>query len=200
VPFITLAGASFIVTLIAQRQGGAMSRDVFPLPMRIANAIWSIGRYLLKTVCPTRLSFFYPYYGVLPGTMIPIAGVIASAIVFIAITGVAIALWKRTRAALIGWLWFIVLLVPTLGLVQVGMQSMADRYTYLPHIGLIAGVVFAMPKSNRWLPVVAAVATIALAIDARMQLRYWHDDIALFSHALEVTDHNHTAHDCLALA
>ena len=204
-PLFAIAIGSGVVTVIAQRAGGAMDATARPsVALRLGNAIWSYGRYLKKTVWPNDLAAFYPYPGVVPGTSFPWSSAAIAAIVLIAITAAAIMLWRRERAVLIGWLWFLGVLVPTIGLVQVGLQSMADRYSYLPHIGLFIAIVWGIdalaPRIRTLTTALAVVAMVAFAGCTMYQLRYWRDSIALFEHALAVTDHNATASACLAMA
>ena len=205
-PAIAMSIAFAIVTMIAQRQGGAMSESIYPLPLRLANAIASYGRYLFLSVWPTKLAFFYPYHGALPGTTLPASTVILSAAALLAITAFAAMMWRRERGVLIGWLWFVITLIPTLGLVQVGQQSMADRYTYLPHIGLMIAIVFgigAFLRSRASLEIpaaaVAVIIMIALSIRAYDQVRHWRNNTSLYTHALQVTSHNHVAHSQLGM-
>ncbi len=203
VPFATMAAAFCVMTFVAQREGGAMSRGNYPRSLRLENAIWSYGRYLALTVWPRGLSVFYPYEGALPGTRIPIPAVAINAAVIVAISLLAWRLRRRAPGILIGWLWFVITLVPMIGLVQVGTQSMADRYTYLPHVGLLLSLVLGLStfvSARRSLFVAGGIALVALAIRTSDELTYWQNDFTLFTHALEVTDHNHTARDCLALA
>jgi hypothetical protein len=131
-PLLALSAASSIVTVIAQRAGGAVSSvEAIPIASRVANAVVACATYLVKTVWPTGLAFFYPH----PGGALPAWQVLASATVLIALTLFA---W-RTRPTrpyvAMGWAWYLVTLVPVIGLVQVGLQARADRYTYLPLIG-----------------------------------------------------------------
>ena len=133
---------------------------------------------------------------------------VAGIVCLLAITAVAGYLWRRhgNRAVLIGWLWFVGTLIPVIGLVQVGWQSMADRYTYIPHMGLFIALVWGIgPTLNdkparRGAFAIACVVAVALSALTARQLSYWRDSRALFSHALEVTDHNFIAHSQLAQA
>jgi Flp pilus assembly protein TadD len=206
-PFVALSVASAIVTMIAQKQGGAMSESVYTPGLRAMNAIWAYGEYLLLTVWPNNLAIFYPYYGAIPDTMLPVRDVILAGVVLVMLTATAILLWRRECAVLVGWLWFVITLVPTIGIVQVGAQSMADRYTYLPHIGLMIAIVFGVAAFVRSRPtlriaagVVTAIVLIALSIRTYDQLRYWRNNVTVFNHALDVTTHNNVAHSGLGLA
>jgi protein O-mannosyl-transferase len=181
----------------------------YSLGLRVANAFASLASYLQFTVWPTGLAVFYPYYGVIENTQISAARVVIGVVLMLGGIAVGIAVWRRERAVMIGWLWFLGTLVPVIGLVQVGRQSMADRYTYIPHIGLFIAMVWGLAACMRaWKPVatrasaiVAAItAIIAIALSARTydQLRHWRDSGTLFSHVMRVTDPNPVAHSNLA--
>jgi tetratricopeptide (TPR) repeat protein len=184
-----------------------MEPATYPMPIRIANAVWAYGRYLCKTILPTDLAAFYPYYGVVRGTQFPWTRAAICGVVLLLITAIAIALWRHgERSVLIGWLWFLGILVPTIGLVQVGSQSMADRYSYLPQLGLLIALIYGgaamgerWPAIRKLLAASACVFAGMLAISTAYQLRYWKNSDTLFRHAMEVTDHNATANVSIAL-
>jgi tetratricopeptide (TPR) repeat protein len=199
IPFALITAASCVITYIAQRSGGAVgSTGRYPLLIRFGNALWAYGRYLRKSFWPDDLAIFYPYRGVVPHTNFPWGLAIASAIVLVLITLLAIWLWRRERAVLVGWLWFLGMLVPTIGIVQVGGQSMADRYSYLPQIGLLIAIIWGAAcvlrlGSSRFMGVglaAAGAAIVALGITTLFQLSHWQNSYTLFSHAISVTDHN----------
>jgi protein O-mannosyl-transferase len=208
IPLLVLALASGVITFVAQRQGGAMAEDIYPVPLRLGNALASVWRYLSFTFYPSRLSVFYPYEGAIPGTHLSAAAVVAGVACLAAGTIAGLMLWRRGNLMpLVGWLWFLGTLVPVIGLVQVGWQSMADRYMYIPHMGLSAALVWgaaALLPVKRAAPVgalaTACVIAVVLSVVTSKQLGYWHDSIALFMHALDVTDHNDVAHGKLAQA
>ncbi|MGE5799469.1 MAG: glycosyltransferase family 39 protein, partial [Syntrophaceae bacterium] len=138
IPLFVLTILSSIMTFHAQLTGGAMSSlDDIPLLKRLGNALISYASYIVKTVFPQGLAVFYPYPASLPAWQ-----VLGSAALIGAITFFAVRFRKRIPYALVGWLWYLGTLVPVIGIVQVGMQSMADRYTYVPHIGLFIAVVW----------------------------------------------------------
>jgi tetratricopeptide (TPR) repeat protein len=177
-----------------------------PLSMRLANAVLSYARYLGKTVFPSGLAAFYPYPGVVRGTTFPWTHAVVAGVVIVAITVVAVLMWKRERAVLVGWLWFLGVLVPSIGIVQVGLQSMADRYTYLPHLGLFIAIVWGVGTLversvglRQASAIFAGVVTLVLAGCTAYQLRYWENGYTLFTHALEVTENNSAAHMGLAI-
>jgi tetratricopeptide (TPR) repeat protein len=187
-PFLMLAVVASVITWLAQRQGGAISR--LPLPARIENALVAYVRYLAKMLWPSNLSVFYPV-----PAQLPLLAAVAACLLLLGITAL---LWSIRRArpyALIGWLWFLGTLVPVIGLVQVGSQSMADRYTYLPSVGLFVIVVWGLtelvticwPAGQRILVVVGICVLIASATATERQIGYWRDNGTLFQHALDVT-------------
>ena len=191
--FLLTIGLS-AVTYIAQQKGGVMS-DLgnVPLKYRAANALVSYVTYIRKMVWPTRLAVFYPH----PFNKLPIWQVAASALVLLAVS-VAVLLFARRRKYLtVGWLWYLGILVPVIGLVQVGSQAMADRYTYLPFIGLFIMIAWGLHDLlAKWryrkitLGALALVALLALSVCTRLQLRHWRNNKALFEHALNVTGDN----------
>jgi protein O-mannosyl-transferase len=201
VPFFGLAVGACVVTFLVQRAGGAVSSlTTVPLGLRITNALVAYARYLAKTVWPADLAVFYP----LPDHW-PLAAVIGSALLVVGISALAVRFHRRYPYLLVGWLWFLGTLVPTIGLVQVGSQSMADRYTYLPSIGVFVIVgwgLFDLVVSRahlKWLvPAAAAACLVACVSGTMLQVRYWHDEETLFRHAMQVTSDNYVAYDHLA--
>jgi protein O-mannosyl-transferase len=202
-PFFALTAASSIVTVYAQHKGGAMSSiKAVPLSFRFINALWSYVLYLAKMVWPVNLAVLYP----LPPTMTIAQGLFAGA--FLAsISILVIRAAKRHPYFLVGWLWYLVTLVPVIGLVQVGSQSMADRYTYIPLVGIFIILAWGMQiaaGNNRVrraaLSAAAIVLLAACAIFTRFQLGYWKNSITLFSHAASVVPGNYIAHEALGLA
>ena len=202
-PLVALAVLSSIVTFAIQRQYRAVqSLDVVPLSLRLGNVLLSIVSYVAKAFWPSRLAAFYPYPQAIP--IVPVVG--AALVLAAACLGVLRASRDRPYLA-VGWLWFVVTLIPVIGIVQVGDQSMADRYTYIPLIGLFMMVAWGIPDlSGRWrharlfLPVAATGAVLACMVIARQQVGYWRNSVALWEHALKVTSNNDRAHRNLALA
>jgi len=202
VPFFALSTASSIVTFRVQQSGHAMALSL-PLSARLANAVASYWRYLGKTVWPWDLAVFYPH----PDARYPQShqwpgGLIAVAAIAIG----AVSLWtvlRRHRAGwlLVGWHWYLGALVPVIGLVQVGLQGMADRYTYIPLIGLWIGAVWEAEaflrgrvSNPRIMVRIAAAMVLACAILTARQAAFWRNDLALFEHALTVTGDTALAH------
>ena len=197
VPLLLLSAASGVVTVVAQRLGGALqSFDVFPLKVRIANAIWAYVSYLKLMFWPAKLAVLYPHPGASLGWL-----EVSLALLFLAfITWQAWTHRRKKPYLLIGWLWYLVTLIPMIGLVQVGSQSMADRYTYLPSIGVFVATVWlgsdlADHLRLSFRPRIAAVSLIfcGLAVATWRQQGSWSDDYRLWSHALEVTSNNYLA-------
>jgi tetratricopeptide (TPR) repeat protein len=197
-PFFALSLASSAVTVIAQRQGGAMEwMSYLPLPTRLANALISYVTYIGKMLWPRNLAVFYPYP--------PLNELWWRALIAVTILAVLTALvlkWRRSHPYLLfGWLWYLGTLVPVIGLVQVGIQALADRYTYIPLIGLfLAGVWGIADLATRWqlpprVPVMAGLGALAAcALLTWRQLEYWQDSITLWKHATESVPNNYLAH------
>jgi tetratricopeptide (TPR) repeat protein len=190
VPLLALSSASAVITVKAQRAGEAIGSMVqYPLSMRIENAAISYVRYLGKALWPSALSPQYPYpEGVL------IWQAIGAAILLLAITVLVCAAGKQRRYLAVGWFWFLGALVPMIGLVQVGSQAMADRYAYLPFVGLFILTSWgladlagdrAFPKSA--LAVASCLALVALSAATVRQISYWNNNLTLWSHAVAVT-------------
>jgi tetratricopeptide (TPR) repeat protein len=199
-PLFALVAASCAVTLLAQTQGGFVARlESYSLAARIANAPVAYVQYLLQALWPTELAIYYPHPGLRPLWQ-PLAATVALS----AISGGAFAARARHPALLVGWLWYLGTLVPVIGLVQVGSQAMADRYTYIPLIGLFVAAAWELPKLLPGLPrrreiLTAAAALVLLALGAatRVQLGYWGSEIALFERALRAAGPSALAHHSL---
>lgn len=199
-PFFALSLASSIVTFLVQRKGGAVSPlESLPVGARLANAAMSYARYLRKTFWPDDLSVLYPHPGHWPASQ-----VIGATALLLVLTLAAFLLRKRMPYVFVGWLWFVGMLVPVIGLVQVGIQSMADRYTYLPLLGIFLALVWSGAASvERWmvlhLPVsiVAGMAVGGCAVLTVNQVGIWTNSEALFGHAVRVTEKNYLAYNNL---
>jgi protein O-mannosyl-transferase len=218
--FVLSIGAS-IITFMAQRSGGAVNTlAIRPIPERVANALVSYATYMWKTIWPAKLAVFYPY----PGGQV-IWRVAAAVISLALVTTIVVRERARHPYLLVGWLWFVGALIPVIGLMQVGDQAMADRYTYVPLIGLFIMVAWGIPElirkggpersafnvqgstsnppctqhptPNTLLHVPACIIILAMAWLTRVQVGYWHDDFKLSEHALKVTDRNYVAHDMM---
>jgi Flp pilus assembly protein TadD len=203
VPFFALTLASSVWTFVSQHGAGATStlRDL-PLLNRIANALIAYLRYAIHLLWPSNLCIYYPHPGAWPFWRIVVA-----AVVLATLTGGVVVQKSRRPFMSVGWLWFLGTLVPVIGVVQVGSQSIADRYTYIPSVGffiLLVWTVGSFMKSSRMIRSVSgSAATVALGaccVMARIQVGYWKDSKALFSHALDVTPENYMAHFCVGNA
>jgi tetratricopeptide (TPR) repeat protein len=197
VPLFALCVGSGVLTLNAQSAGGATSG--YAAGLRLANALVSYVRYLGKAIWPSRLALFYPY----PLRPYPVWQVLGAALILAAIT-LAVALAHRRRYLTVGWLWFLGTLVPMIGVLQVGTQAMADRYAYLPLIGIFIMVCWLVADSGKTSPVLLRWASVAvlvgLAALSHRQVSYWNDHITLWTHALEVTHNNWIAENNLGTA
>ena len=204
-PLLALALAAAATAVWSQRAFGAVrGLDALPLGERLANAVLAPGVYLAQTVWPARLACFYPHPAVVGAD---VAGAtLASGAALLVLTGLALAAARRVPAVLAGWLAFLGMLVPVLGLVQIGNQGWADRYTYLPSIGLAVALVFGAGELVRGRPAAAraagAAAVVALALCAALtwrQIGTWRDGRTLFAHAASVVPRNYLAHANLGL-
>ncbi|HLM79726.1 MAG TPA: hypothetical protein VK302_03745 [Terriglobales bacterium] len=185
-PLLLMSAASSAVTVVAQRSGGAVAEtSALPLSVRLENAIVSYVAYIGRMFWPAKLSVFYPH----PQHSLPWSDVIAAAVILVAIT-IAVLYFHRARYLAMGWFLFVITLIPVIGIVQVGSQAMADRYAYIPCIGLfiiiawgLGGVVYAT-VSTRIVAVVAALCLIlAFAAATSRYLSYWQNGVKLFTQA-----------------
>jgi protein O-mannosyl-transferase len=200
-PLLALSVASAFLTVRAQIAGGTMSGAVnsFSFAARVGNAIIAYVRYLGYAIWPARLAFFYPHARAAP----PMWQWLGASAVLILLTALAIRA-SNHRYLIVGWLWFMGTLVPMIGLVQVGSQAMADRYAYLPLIGIFLAVAWGIAdwaaqwqSSKVWIPVSAMVVLLAMALQTRRQVDYWSDEETLWTHTLEVTRNNGFAENML---
>jgi len=204
VPFLTLSGAISVVTLLAQRNIGAViSTGGLALKIRIANTFVSYLKYIEKMFWPSRLAMFYPH----PAGKLSMWQAAAAALVLLGISVWVIRLARSHRYLPVGWLWYLGTLVPVIGLVQSGEQAWADHYAYVPLIGLFIIIAWGLDDmSANWryrkvvLGVSAAIAMAALLLCTRIQVRHWRDNITLYEHTLRVTENNTGIHYNLGLA
>jgi tetratricopeptide (TPR) repeat protein len=203
VPLLVLVLASSAATVYAQSQQGAVkSLDRFPLPLRLANAVDATAAYLAQTFGPVGLAAYYPY----PRAGIPSSRVATEGLLLLAVTVLALC-WVRSRPyLLVGWLWYLGTLVPVIGLVQVGSQGRADRYTYVPLIGIFLALVWGLrellPARRRalGLGVAALFVLLPCSVLTWEQVRYWRNSLVLWEHALAVTSDNAVARTLYAEA
>ena len=202
-PFFALTALASIVTFLVQQQAGAVKTvQSLPLAVRSGNALISYCRYLGKLFWPTNLTVLYPFPGHWPMEKVLLAGGL--------IAGISAVLFVRRRRypfLLMGWLWYCGTLVPVIGLVQVGEQAMADRYAYIPSLGVLVLTIWgACELTSRWryhviaLSVAGSAAIVLCMVLTRQQLGHWQDSEALFRHALELTENNYFAHCALGNA
>lgn len=201
-PLLVISAASSIVTVFAQKAGGALaSITEVPVALRLENVVVSYCRYILKMVWPSKLAVFYPF----PQQMA--LGTLAASVLLLAGISYLILRNGRNRPYLLaGWLWYIVTLLPVIGLVQIGGQAIADRYTYIPLIGLFVIVSWGLSDlaarlgKERWLPIGAMAVVLVLSVCTWSQASLWIDNITLFRHAIDVTTDNSTMYNNLGAA
>jgi protein O-mannosyl-transferase len=202
-PLLLLSAGSAAITVYAQRDIGALGTTLsLPLRLRLSNAIYSYFEYIVKGVWPARLAVFYPH----PENSLAVWKVTLAAVV---LAGISFLAWRHRerRVLLAGWTWYLVALLPVIGVVQVGRQAMADRYAYIPFLGLFAIAVWlaagVLPRLHVPRAAPAALAIIILgayASAANRQLTYWQNSYTLFAHALQVTHANSIAEDNVGTA
>jgi tetratricopeptide (TPR) repeat protein len=200
IPLLILVTASAIITMLAQSRGGAVRTLAHePIALRLSNALVSYAKYLLLTFWPNDLAVYYPF----ARTSIPAWQIIGAAFLLIGITAFCFFQRRVRSYLLVGWLWFVGTLVPVIGLVQVGGQAMADRYFYVPSIGLFIAVVFLFADIARGWRITpslsagfAAAVLLVLATLTNAQIQRWRDSFTLFEHTLAVTPPNlHIEHN-----
>ncbi len=203
VPLLVLTLGSSVVTFLAQQAGEAMKMgEKLPLFDKIANAFTSYGQYMIKTVVPTNLAIFYPH----PGKDFSVTLFVFSLLIVMLLTFIV---WRQrtNRPFLVtGWLWFLGTLVPMIGIVQVGMQAMADRYMYIPMIGLSIMVAWGIPSlvgrietKRSLITGIFILLVLAMTYGSYLQVSYWKNNSTVFRHALAVTSNNYFAHYCLGV-
>ncbi len=202
-PLFVLAAADSVVTVLAQRAGSAV-RTVTEISVsaRFENVLVSYARYIGKAFWPSHLAPMYPH----PGNSLPGWQVAGAAALLLLVSALALR-WRHRRYLPVGWFWFLGTLVPMIGIITVGEQSMADRYAYIPFIGLFVAVVWtlgALASEHRipsvWLASAALLVVFILGCLTYRQLGYWRDDETLWRYTLSVTERNYMAHDNLARA
>ena len=203
VPLLILSLGSVMVTYMAQHGGGAVdSLESVPLFARIENGILSYSLYLIKTVWPVKLAVFYPF-----PLDIPLWQLILSGLFLTVVTILAIITFKRLPYFMVGWFWYLGTLVPVIGVVKIGMQGMADRYTYVPLVGICIIAAWGMTdllvkyRYRQQCVIVLGTALMGiLMLLASRQVSYWQDSLTLFRHAINVTSENFVAHSGVAYA
>jgi len=204
VPLLFLAAISSAVTFYSQiSESAVVSLAQIPFSARISNALVAYASYLGKTVWPLHLAVYYPH----PGNSIPLWEALGAVLILAVLSFLIIRRALSYPYLTVGWLWFIGTLVPVIGILQVGSQAMADRYTYIPLIGLFIMVAWGLADLQaRWrcpsflMPLVAGVLIAVYATCAWFQVRHWRDAVSLFEHTLSVTGKNAMAHGNLGQA
>lgn len=198
-PFFAFSAVSSAITFLIQRSGGAMAAfEVYSVKTRIANTVVSYANYITDMLWPSRLAVLYPH----PGSGIPIAKVIICVLGLLFISICFIYVGRRHRYLTFGWLWYLGTLIPVIGLVQVGAQARADRYTYIPLTGLFIIIAWGVRELTNRLPyrkiiltVSSSVVLCALAVCTWGQLGYWKNSVTLFERTLDVTSNNYIMHN-----
>jgi len=202
-PLFALAAISAAVTFYAQNRSGAVaSIEAVSLGVRISNALISYVKYIAKTIYPAKLAVFYPHPG-----MLQLWQAAGTCLILLVISFAALRYIKTRRYLAVGWLWYVGTLIPVIGLVQIGSQSMADRYTYVPLIGLFVIVAWGAPElagsrhhTRIWFLTLSAIILSILMPVTWKHVQYWKNSTTLFEHALTVTSNNYLAHDALGEA
>lgn len=198
-PLLFLSAAVGIITVFMQRSAGAVVMlEQIKIGMRLANAAVTPFFYIKKMLWPTKLAVFYPH----PQGNLPVWQTALSIMLIIGITAFAVKFRKKLPYIFVGWMWYIISLLPVVGIVQVGRQGAADRYTYIPFIGLFVIIAWGIPAlvgrfssgaACRALVSAAVIAVLVLTVCTRIQASYWHDSVSLFEHALASTKDNFVA-------
>lgn len=207
-PLLLLSVGASVLTILCQK-GIIATADALPFPLRVLNALSVYSTYLWKVVWPDNLAVFYPHPGfVAEEPQLELIGpAIMGGLILLAVTAVAIRALKKHPYLAIGWFWYLGTMFPMIGLVQSGQQQMADRYLYLPMIGVLVAVAWTLPElaaerktHKSWLRLAALIAVPGLAVCSWMQTAHWRNSITLFEQALAVTERNSWAHNNLGLA
>ena len=200
-PLFALIVASSVVTYLVQQRGGAVEN--VPLDLRLANALVSYAGYVVKMFWPVPLAPLYPF----PLDGVPAWKVVASALTLLAATAGAVLIGRKHRYVAVGWLWYVGTLVPVIGLVQVGYQASADRYTYIPTIGLTIMLAWGAAELVRrlrvpavWLAAPVLLVLALLAWTTRVQVGHWRDTFTLCGHTISVTEKNYMMYANLGVA
>jgi tetratricopeptide (TPR) repeat protein len=194
IPFFALSAVSSIVTFLVQR-GAMVPITLVPLKLRISNALVSYVEYIGKMIWPSRLAVFYPHFS----NNVSILYTVISVVLLLAVTILILRFAKNRRYLVTGWLWYLGTLVPVIGLVQVGGQAIADRYSYITLTGLFIIIAWGLPDLlAKWrykkiaLTLLALLIILAMSICTHFQLCHWQNSLTLFQHALDVTGDNYT--------
>lgn len=206
IPMFLIVAAGVVVTIVGQSKAEALvDTGGISIPWRFANALFSYITYLRQTLWSSNLSIFYPHPAVLGHQLSGLKIILAVALILL-ITGGAVASRKERPYVLVGWLWFLITLFPVLGLIQIGSQAHADRYMYIPSIGIFIAAVWLIVDVMRrwqwpiWLPVSGcALCVAAFGIASYRQAAHWRNSETVFTHAIEATPDSYVAHNQLGL-
>ena len=204
IPFIALSVVSSVITFMVQMKGSAVAHiDILPLKDRVANAFLSYARYIGKLFWPQNLAVFYPF----DANRLAFWQVAMCVLLLLVISIFVIRFGRNRKYLPVGWFWFVATLVPVIGLVQVGNQAYADRYTYIPYIGLFIIIAWGLPELlSKWpqrkiaLGLSMVIVLTTLGICTHQQVSFWNNSVTLFSHAIGVTQNNYIAHNNLGVA
>jgi tetratricopeptide (TPR) repeat protein len=201
IPLFGLSLVSSIITLSLQVHSPALTGQL-PFLWRLENALFSYITYIWQIFWPANLAVFYPH----PDDRLQLWQVLLGAAVLVAVTWIAFALRKNRPSLLVGWLWYLVMLLPVIGIIEVGLQGHADRYTYLPHVGLFVALTWlvvdllsSLPHRKEILAAVGALVVVGLSFAAWKQTSYWRNSETLWTHTLAVTKDNEVANTNLGM-
>ena len=203
IPFLILSILSGLIAFLAEKRVGALpSLESFPIVIRLANALESYLDYILHMIWPLNLSVFYPHTGIPSWWHVLVALVILLGISFLAVWN-----YQKHSYLLVGWFWYLGTLVPVIGLIQVGKHAMADRYTYIPLIGLFIiiswGIQYIFKNftyKKLAYSILAGATLLFFTANTQIQISYWRNSSTLFKHAIDITSDNYLAHNNLAYA
>ena len=193
VPLFVLTTGACILTFIAQQEGALINANNLSLPTRLTNAVVSYLEYLKKMIWPNDLAVFYPH----PESTLAAWKWVVCFVVLVTITAISIKFIKKAPYFAVGWFWYLGTLIPVIGIVQVGAQAMADRYAYIPLIGIFIIVAWGVPELiSKWhhkekvLSVSVGIIILILLITTWGQVSHWKNSITIFKHALKVANEN----------
>ena len=198
IPFFLLSAILLAVTMLTAGSGAKQSFENLPLTYRLGNAVLSYGQYLRNTLAPSQLGLFYPH----PGADISWGWVLAAGGVLLALGGAAVYYRRPAPYLIVGLAWFLVVLSPVIGLVQAGSQALADRFIYIPAIGLYLALVWGAARLTRYavrlkyaIPAAGVLILSIFLFAAEKQTGYWRDSLSIFKHTAEVTRNNYQMHN-----
>ena len=200
IPFFVLSAVSSVITFLTQQAGGVIvDTKTIPLTNRVGNVFLSYAAYMGKMFWPQNLAVHYPFNA---GGSVALGQFLPYALLLVGVSFLVLVFWRTRKYLLVGWFWFVGTLIPVIGLVQFTGSSYADRFTYIPYIGLFIMIAWGLSQLlSKWpqrkiaLGSLVVIVLTTLGISAHQQVSYWSNSIALFSHALEVTQNNDVAYN-----